>query len=95
MAYGKYTGFKGWLYKGSTPYYVFALHRLTAMGIILFVGIHVAGFIFNAASIGNLGDNDQYHLRIMVVPNIRRFLRALPHSKWNARCYLGYLAKIT
>jgi succinate dehydrogenase cytochrome b subunit len=41
MAYGKYTGFKGWLYKGSTPYYAFSLHRLTAMGIILFVGIHV------------------------------------------------------
>lgn len=41
MAYGKYTGFKGWLYKGSTPYYAFALHRITALGIIFFVGIHV------------------------------------------------------
>jgi succinate dehydrogenase / fumarate reductase, cytochrome b subunit len=41
MAYGKYTGLKGWLYKGSTPYYAFALHRLSAMGIILFVGLHV------------------------------------------------------
>ncbi len=41
MAYGKYTGFKGWLYKGSTPYYAFALHRITALGIILFVGVHV------------------------------------------------------
>ncbi|PWB56633.1 MAG: hypothetical protein C3F13_00755 [Anaerolineales bacterium] len=41
MAYGKYTGLKGWLYKGSTPYYAFAIHRLTAMGIILFVGLHV------------------------------------------------------
>jgi succinate dehydrogenase / fumarate reductase, cytochrome b subunit len=41
MAYGKYTGFKGWLYKGSTPYIAFAIHRLTAMGIILFVGLHV------------------------------------------------------
>ena len=42
MAYGKYTGLQGWLYKGSTPYWAFALHRLTAMGIILFVGVHVA-----------------------------------------------------
>ena len=42
MAYGKYTGFKGLLYKGSTPYYAFALHRLTAMGIVLFVGTHIA-----------------------------------------------------
>ncbi len=41
MAYGKYTGLQGWLYKGSVPYYAFALHRLTAMGIILFVGMHV------------------------------------------------------
>ncbi len=41
MAYGKNTGFKGWLYKGSTPYYAFSIHRLTAMGIILFVGLHV------------------------------------------------------
>jgi succinate dehydrogenase cytochrome b subunit len=41
MAFGKYTGLKGWLYKGSTPYYAFSLHRLTALGIILFVGVHV------------------------------------------------------
>ncbi len=41
MAVGKYTGLQGWLYKGSTPYWAFSLHRLTAMGIILFVGLHV------------------------------------------------------
>jgi succinate dehydrogenase / fumarate reductase cytochrome b subunit len=41
MAFGKYSGLKGWLYEGSTPYYAFALHRLTAMGIILFVGLHI------------------------------------------------------
>jgi succinate dehydrogenase / fumarate reductase cytochrome b subunit len=41
MAFGKYTGLQGWLYKGGTPYYAFALHRLTAMGIILFVGLHI------------------------------------------------------
>jgi len=55
MAYGKYTGFKGWLYKGSTPYIGFALHRLTAMGIILFVGMHVAASFSMQQVLGTWG----------------------------------------
>jgi succinate dehydrogenase / fumarate reductase, cytochrome b subunit len=55
MAYGKYTGLKGWLYRGSTPYYGFALHRLTAMGIILFVGIHVAASFSMQQALGTWG----------------------------------------
>ena len=55
MAYGKYTGFKGWLYKGSTPYYAFALHRLTAMGIILFVGFHVVASFSMQQVLGTWG----------------------------------------
>lgn len=55
MAYGKYTGFKGWLYKGSTPYINFALHRLTAMGIILFVGVHVAASFSMQQALGTWG----------------------------------------
>jgi succinate dehydrogenase / fumarate reductase cytochrome b subunit len=41
MAYGKYSGIKGLFYKAGGPYHSFSLHRLTAMGIILFVGLHV------------------------------------------------------
>src|SRR4030065_1310910 len=55
MAYGKYTGLKGWLYKGSTPYYAFALHRLSAMGIILFVGLHVAASFSMQQNLGTWG----------------------------------------
>ena len=55
MAYGKYTGFKGWLYKGSTPYYAFALHRLSAMGIILFVGVHVLASFSMQQALGTWG----------------------------------------
>jgi succinate dehydrogenase / fumarate reductase, cytochrome b subunit len=55
MAYGKYTGLKGWLYRGSIPYYGFALHRLTAMGIILFVGIHVAASFSMQQALGTWG----------------------------------------
>jgi succinate dehydrogenase / fumarate reductase cytochrome b subunit len=56
MAYGKYTGFKGLLYKGSYPYYAFSLHRLTAMGIILFVGLHIASsFSMQQANLGTWG----------------------------------------
>jgi len=55
MAYGKYTGLQGWLYKGSTPYWAFALHRLTAMGIILFVGIHVAASFSMQQVLGTWG----------------------------------------
>jgi succinate dehydrogenase / fumarate reductase cytochrome b subunit len=55
MAYGKYTGFRGLLYKGSYPYYAFALHRLTAMGIILFVGFHVAASFSMQQVLGTWG----------------------------------------
>jgi len=55
MAYGKYTGLEGWLYKGSVPYYAFALHRLTAMGIILFVGVHVAASFSMQQVLGTWG----------------------------------------
>jgi succinate dehydrogenase / fumarate reductase cytochrome b subunit len=55
MAYGKYTGFKGWLYKGSTPYYGFALHRLSAFGIIFFVGLHVLASFSMQQDLGTWG----------------------------------------
>lgn len=55
MAYGKYTGFQGWLYHGSTPYYAFALHRLSAMGIVLFVGLHVAASFSMQQVLGTWG----------------------------------------
>jgi succinate dehydrogenase / fumarate reductase cytochrome b subunit len=55
MAFGKYTGLKGWLYKGSTPYYAFSLHRLSAMGIILFVGFHVAASFSMQQALGTWG----------------------------------------
>jgi succinate dehydrogenase / fumarate reductase cytochrome b subunit len=72
MAYGKYSGFKGWLYKGSTPYYVFALHRLTAMGIILFVGMHVAASFSMQQVLGTWGTTiniiyESWWFQIMVV----------------------------
>ncbi len=55
MAYGKYTGLQGWLYKGSTPYYAFALHRITALGIIFFVGVHVLASFSMQQALGTLG----------------------------------------
>ncbi len=41
MAYGKYSGFRGLFYNAGGSYHSFSLHRLTAMGICLFVGMHV------------------------------------------------------
>lgn len=41
MAFGKLTGVKGLTYKGGGPMLTFLLHRITALGIILFVGLHV------------------------------------------------------
>jgi len=55
MAYGKYSGFKGLLYKGGGPYHAFSLHRLTAMGIILFVGLHVAASFSMQQVLGTWG----------------------------------------
>src|SRR4030066_1823281 len=55
MAYGKYTGLQGWLYKGRTPYYAFALPRLSAFGIILFVGLHVVASFSMQQVLGTWG----------------------------------------
>jgi succinate dehydrogenase / fumarate reductase cytochrome b subunit len=55
MAYGKYSGFKGLLYKGGGSYHAFSLHRLTAMGIILFVGLHVAASFSMQQVLGTWG----------------------------------------
>jgi succinate dehydrogenase / fumarate reductase cytochrome b subunit len=41
MAFGKYIGWKGVTYRGGGPMLTFLLHRITALGIILFVGIHI------------------------------------------------------
>ena len=55
MAYGKYSGFKGLFYKAGGPYHSFSLHRLTAMGIILFVGMHVAASFSMQQALGTWG----------------------------------------
>lgn len=41
MAFGKYIGWKGVTYRGGGPMLTFLLHRITALGIILFVGLHI------------------------------------------------------
>jgi succinate dehydrogenase / fumarate reductase cytochrome b subunit len=55
MAYGKYSGIKGLFYKAGGPYHSFSLHRLTAMGIILFVGMHVAASFSMQQGLGTWG----------------------------------------
>lgn len=55
MAYGKYSGFKGLFYNAGGPYHSFSLHRLTAMGIILFVGMHVAASFSMQQGLGTWG----------------------------------------
>lgn len=46
MAFGKYVGWKGVTYRGGGPMLTFLLHRITALGIILFVGLHVLASFF-------------------------------------------------
>ena len=41
MAFGKNIGMSGLRYKGGGPMFAWLLHRLTAIGILLFVGGHV------------------------------------------------------
>jgi succinate dehydrogenase / fumarate reductase cytochrome b subunit len=55
MAYGKYSGFKGLFYNAGAPYHSFSLHRLTAMGIIAFVGTHVAASFSMQQVLGTWG----------------------------------------
>ena len=56
MAFGKYTGWKGMTYRGGSPMLAFLLHRITAVGIILLVGLHVlASFSMQQALWGDFG----------------------------------------
>jgi len=50
MAFGKLIGWKGMAYRGGLPMLSFLLHRITAVGIILFVTLHiVASFAMQEA----------------------------------------------
>lgn len=50
MAFGKLIGWKGLAYRGGLPMLSFLLHRITAVGIILFVTLHiVASFAMQEA----------------------------------------------
>jgi succinate dehydrogenase / fumarate reductase cytochrome b subunit len=55
MAFGKYSGWKGLTYKGGGPMLSFLLHRITAIGIILFVGTHVAASFSMQETLGTWG----------------------------------------
>lgn len=72
MAYNKYSGLQGWLYKGGGPYHAFSLHRLTAMGIILFVGLHVLSSFSMQQQLGTWGTSlniiyESWWIQIVVV----------------------------
>lgn len=56
MAFGKLVGLQGMRYKGGGPMLAFLLHRITALGIILFVGLHVlASFSMQQVLWGDFG----------------------------------------
>lgn len=56
MAFGKYIGWKGLTYRGGGPMLTFLLHRITALGIILFVGLHVlASFSMQQLIVSKVG----------------------------------------
>jgi succinate dehydrogenase / fumarate reductase cytochrome b subunit len=41
MAFGKGIGLKGMTYQGGGPMLVWLLHRISGLGLIIFVGLHV------------------------------------------------------
>jgi succinate dehydrogenase / fumarate reductase cytochrome b subunit len=41
MAFGKITGLQGLVYRGGGPMLAWLLHRITGLGILIFVGLHV------------------------------------------------------
>jgi succinate dehydrogenase / fumarate reductase cytochrome b subunit len=55
MAFGKYIGWKGLTYRGGGPMLTFLLHRITALGIILFVGLHILASFAMQQLGGDLG----------------------------------------
>lgn len=42
MAFGKGIGLKGLTYRGGGPMWAWLLHRISGIGIVLFVGTHIA-----------------------------------------------------
>jgi succinate dehydrogenase / fumarate reductase cytochrome b subunit len=55
MAFGKYIGWKGLAYRGGLPMLSFLLHRITAVGIILFVCLHILASFAMQEVWGNWG----------------------------------------
>ena len=41
MAFGKNIGLQGLVYKGGGPMLAWLLHRITGLGMLIFVGLHV------------------------------------------------------
>lgn len=51
MAFGKQIGLKGLTYRGGGPMLAFVLHRVSGLGIVLFVSLHIlAGFFSHIVS---------------------------------------------
>lgn len=55
MAFGKYIGWKGLAYRGGLPMLSFLLHRITAVGIIVFVCLHIVASFAMQEAWGNWG----------------------------------------
>ena len=55
MAFVKYIGWKGFAYRGGLPMLSFLLHRITAVGIILFVCLHILASFAMQEAWGNWG----------------------------------------
>ena len=85
MAFGKYVGWKGVTYRGGGPMLTFLLHRITALGIILFVGLHVlASFVMQQLVAGDIGTAINIIYKSLVVPGFCSLLRDLPFVEWLA-----------
>ena len=54
MAFGKRIGLRGLTYRGGGPMLAWLLHRISGIGMILFVGTHVvASFFMHVATTGS------------------------------------------
>ena len=67
MAFGKNVGLQGLRYRGGGPMWVWLLHRITALGIVLFVGTHMIVSFYSQQLQSNLAVriNDVYKSTIL------------------------------
>ena len=93
MALSRKVGFfEGLRYKGGGPMIAWILHRISGVGMVLFVEFACGCFFLYTTNWQRPGDYDQHPLSIALFPAFCLFLCALSWTKRHADHHPGFMA---